>query len=136
MEKIDKFLEFFIEHLDDDRISVYKKIKYGYKYYHINFYIDEDPVKNSNNQTYGFRYRDNLEITFDNRNECIEIYGGNEDHSLIIEDKALLKKWSEILESIVSDNLEKRVVDIFEKSLNDCHNKNLHRELQMKKILK
>jgi hypothetical protein len=29
MEKVNKFLEFFIENLDDERITVYKKMKYG-----------------------------------------------------------------------------------------------------------
>jgi hypothetical protein len=29
MEKVDNFLEFFINHLDDERVTVYKKMKYG-----------------------------------------------------------------------------------------------------------
>ena len=136
MDKLDKFLEFFLEHADDNRISVFKRMKYGYRYYYISFYIDEDPNKNQNNSNYGFRYRENLEIIFDNRNECIEISGGDEDHPLIVEDKELLKKWSNILEEFVNRNLENRVANMFEKSLNDCYNKNLHRELQMKKIFK
>ncbi len=136
MEKLDKFIQFFIDHIDDNRISVFKKMKYGFRYYYISFYIDDDPNQNNQNQSYGFKYRENLEITFDNRNECIEIYGGDEEHPLIIEDKELLKKWSNILEDIVSKDLESRITNIFEKSLSDCHNKNLHRELQMKKIFK
>jgi len=136
MGKLDKFLEFFLEHVDDERISVFKRMKYGYRYYYISFYIDEDPNQSNQNQSYGFKYRENLEIIFDNRNECIEISGGDEDHPLIIEDKELLKKWSSILEEVVNKNLENRVTNIFEKSLNDCYNKNLHRELQMKKIFK
>jgi hypothetical protein len=134
MQNLDKFLQFFIDHKDDDRISISKKMKYGFRYYYISFYIDDDP--NKNNQNYGFKYRENLEITFDNRNECIEVFGGDEDHPLIIEDKELLKKWSFILEEIVNDNLENRIVNVFEKTLTDCYNKNLHRELQMKKIFK
>jgi hypothetical protein len=136
MQKIDKFLEFFLEHMDDERITVYKKLKYGYRYYHLNFQIDEDPNQaNANNNTY-FRYRESMEIIFDNRNSCIEIIGGDESYPLIIEDKELLEKWSNTLEDIVSNNLEERVVEVLEKSLNECYNKNLHRELQMKKIFK
>jgi hypothetical protein len=134
MQKIDRFLDFFLEHIDDPRISVFKKIKYGHRYYHITFFIDEDPNRNS--QVGHFQYRDNLEIIFDNRNSCIEVHGGEYNNPLIIEDKELLKKWCDILEPIVSNNLENKVVDIFEKTLNECYNKNLHRELQMKKIFK
>lgn len=136
MLKIDRFLEFFLEHINDPRISVFKKIKYGHRYYHITFFIDEDPNRNSKNHQGLFQYRENLEIIFDNRNGCIEVYGGEESNPLIIEDAELLKKWCDILEPIVSNNLENRVVDIFEKTLNECYNKNLHRELQMKKIFK
>jgi len=75
-----------------------------------------------------------MSITFDNRNKCIEIDGGNEDYPIIIEDQNLLEKWSNILEEIVNENIEKRIVNIFEKTLEECYNKNLHRELQMKKI--
>jgi hypothetical protein len=135
MQKIDKFLEFFLEHLDDERITIYKKLKYGCRYYHLNFHIDEDPNQNSSNNSF-YQFRESMEIIFDNRNNCIEIVGGEESVPLIIEDKQLLEKWSNILEGIVSNNLEERVVGVFEKSLNDCFNKDLHRELQMKKIFK
>ena len=133
MNKIDKFLEFFIENIDDKRISVSKKIKYGHRYYYINFMIDEDPT-GQNNQSGIYSYRDNMEIVFDNRNECIEVYSGDENN-LIVEDKILLEKWSSILEEIVNTNLEDRVINIFEKTLNECYNKNLYRELQIKKLL-
>jgi methyl coenzyme M reductase beta subunit len=134
MQKIDKFLEFFIENLDDKRISVSKKMKYGYRYYYINFMVDEDPTKNQQNSIY--QYRDNMEIIFDNRHACIEIYGGDESNTIIVEDKTLLEKWSSILEEIVNRNLEDRVINVFEKTLNECYNKNLYRELQMKKLFK
>jgi hypothetical protein len=134
MEKLDKFLEFFIENLDDKRISISKKMKYGYRYYYITFIVDEDPVKKNSQHIY--QYRDNMEVIFDNRNQCIEVFGGDESYPLIVEDKELLTKWSSILEEIINKNLEERVVDVFEKTLNDCYNKNLYRELQMKKLFK
>lgn len=134
MDKLDKFLEFFIENLDDKRIAISKKMKYGYRYYYITFIVDEDPVKKNSQHIY--QYKDNMEVIFDNRNQCIEVFGGDENHPLIVEDKILLEKWSKILESVVNENLEERVVDVFEKTLNECYNKNLYRELQMKKIFK
>lgn len=135
MEKIDKFLEFFLDNIDDKRISISKKMKYGHRYYYINFMVDEDPTI-QNNQNSIYQYRDNMEIIFDNRNECIEIYGGDENNTIIVEDKLLLKKWSNILEEVVNKDLENRVINIFEKTLNECYNKNLYRELQMKKLFK
>ena len=109
-------------------------MKYGYRYYYITFIVDEDPVKKSSQHIY--QYRDNMEVIFDNRNQCIEVFGGDESYPLIVEDKELLTKWSSILEEIINKNLEERVVDVFEKTLNDCYNKNLYRELQMKKLFK
>lgn len=135
MKKIDKFIEFFVENKDDKRINIFKKIKYGYKYYHIQFTIDEDPSNLKNNHGY-FSYRENMEILFDNRNQCVEIFGGDEKNSIIIEDIQLLEKWSNILEDIVSSNIENRAVDVFEKTISECYNKNLYRELQMKKLFK
>lgn len=135
MEKIDKFLEFFLDNIDDKRISISKKMKYGHRYYYINFMVDEDPTI-QNNQNSIYQYRDNMEIIFDNRNECIEIYGGDESNTIIVEDKLLLEKWSNILEEVVNKDLENRVINIFEKTLNECYNKNLYRELQMKKLFK
>jgi hypothetical protein len=76
-----------------------------------------------------------LEIIFDNRNQCIEIIGSDEPSSLIIEDVELLKKWCDKLEVFINDKLDSRVMSIFENTLNNCYNKNLHREYQMKKIL-
>lgn len=136
MEKIDKLLEFLLENLEDERLTVYKKFKYGFKNYYLNFYVDEDPNNNQNQTHRIFQYRDSLEVVFDNRNKCIEIYGGDEQHPLIIEDESLLLKWSSILEDIVSNNLEERAVSVFEKTLSECFNKNLYRELQMKKLFK
>lgn len=133
MDKLDKFLQFFLNNIDDKRISVSKKMKYGFRFYYITFVVDEDPIKKS---TQLYQYRENMEVIFDNRNGCIEIFGGYENHPLIVEDKILLEKWSKILESVVNENLEERVVDVFEKTLNECYNKNLYRELQMKKIFK
>lgn len=132
MDKFDELLQFMIDNKNDERISVYKKMKYGYRHYYINFYMDEDPNQSQNSI---YKYGGSMNITFDNRNKCIEIDGGSEDYPIIIEDHNLLEKWSSILEEIVNEDIEKRIVNIFEKTLEDCYNKNLHRELQMKKIL-
>ena len=131
MDKFDELLQFIIDNRNDSRITLFKKMRYGCRYYYIDFFIDEDPNKSINNI---YDHGTSMNILFDNRNKCIEIDGLNEDRSIIIEDLQLLEKWSNILEEILNENVEKRIVDIFEKTLESCYNKNLHRELQMKKI--
>jgi hypothetical protein len=136
MDKFNELLQFIIDNRKDDRISIYKKMKYGYRHYYVSFYIDEETSsQQTQNPLAIYKYGGSMNITFDNRNKSIEIDGGDEDYPIIIEDHELLEKWSSILEEIVNENIEKRIVNIFEKTLEECYNKNLHRELQMKKIL-
>lgn len=130
MDKFDELLQFLIDNKNDNRISIFKRMKYGYRYYHISFSIDTDPI----NKPVPFDIERSMNIIFDNRNKCVEIEGRGE-YAIIIEDLQLLEKWSTILEDILNENVEKRVVDIFTKTIESCYNKNLHRELQMKKIL-
>lgn len=77
MKEIDEFLSFLLEHESDSRISISKKMKYGYRYYYVNFSIDEKPEEDDN-QTIKqklrmYRISDSVEIVIDNRNGCIEI---------------------------------------------------------------
>ena len=132
MEKIDSLIEFLVDNIEDERIFLCKKIKYGFRFYFLTLEIDLDP----NTTSRGYQYRDQMEIVFDNRNECIEVYGTSDTNPLVIEDKSLLKKWSDRFESIINNNLEDKVITILEKSISECFNKNLFRELQMKKIFK
>lgn len=139
MKEIDEFLHFLLEHESDERISFTKKMKYGYRYYYINFNIDEKPEEDKNkNQSYGLRgYRisDSIEIIVDNRNGCVELIHDNGMENIIIEDKYLLDKWSHILEEYINKDMSTKVKDVIEGALSSCYNKNLHRTYQMKKIL-
>ncbi len=133
-EYLNKMIEFFMEHIDnDDRISLIKKMKYGFRQYHLCLSIDENTTTQNNNQTH-YHFRESLEINFDNRNKCIEIVSYTED-SLIIEDVELLEKWCEVFEEYINKNIENKIKHTFEESLMKCYNKSLHREYQMKKIL-
>jgi uncharacterized membrane protein YfhO len=138
MNEIDEFLQFLLENESDERISFSKKMKYGYRYYYVNFNIDEKPEDNNKNQSYGFRgYRisDSVEIVIDNRNQCVEILYDNGTENIILEDNHLLNKWSEILEEYINKDISKKTKDVIENSLSSCYNKNLYRTYQMKKIL-
>lgn len=131
LEKLDSLIEFLVQNIGDDRINLSKKIKYGFRFYFLSLEIDIDP----NSKSHSYHYRDQMELIFDNRNECIEVYGTNDTNPIVVEDKELLNKWSSKFEDMLNTNIEKKVVDIFEKSIGECFNKNLYRELQMKKII-
>jgi len=140
MKEIDEFLQFLLEHEHDERISFSKKIKYGYRYYYIEFNIDDKPEENNNkNQSFGslrgYGISDSIEIVIDNRNICIELLHNNGMENIIIEDSQLVDKWSEILEKNINNDVSTKVKDIIENALSSCYNKNLHRTYQMKKIL-
>lgn len=139
MKEIDEFLHFLLEHESDERISFSKKIKYGYRYYYVNFNIDEKPEEEGKNNSYGslrgFRVSDSIEIIVDNRNGCVEMIYDNGMENIIIEDQKLLNKWSEILEEYINKDISTKTKDVIENALSSCHNKNLHRTYQMKKIL-
>jgi len=79
MKVIDEFLEFLLEHESDHRISFSKKMRYGYRYYYINFNIDEKPEEDTSQQivysqyshgstkSLSYRISDSIEIIIDNR---------------------------------------------------------------------
>ena len=129
MKEIDDFLEFLIEHSHDDRIIISKKVKFGFRHYYITFNIDEEPDNGKR------RISESVEICIDNRNNCIDVSQHYGDTSIVIEDSELVKKWSEIIENYIEDNNKDRLSGFIEKTLSKCHNKNLYREYQMKKIL-
>jgi hypothetical protein len=140
MKEIDEFLQFLLEHESDERISIYKKMRYGYRYYYINFNIDEKPEEeNTKSQSFGsfrgYRISDSIEIIIDNRNTCVELLHDNDMGNIIIEDKELVDKWSNILEEYINKDVSTKIKDIIENALSSCYNKNLHRTYQMKKIL-
>lgn len=124
---VDSILEFFFEHHNDDRVSISKKMKYGYRHYYLEFEIDKNPEDNN-----GYYEYKNLSFILDNRNECVEITWNYKN--IIIEDKELLQKWSQIFEEFLNKDLDKKIVKIFEKKLSDCYRKDLYREYQMRKL--
>ena len=132
MDKIDKFIEFLVDNRTDERVHISKKIKYGCKFYFIVFEIDIDP--NSKNSQYP--YRERMEIIFDGRNRCIEVYDGDEENPIVLENDDLLDKWSNKLEIILNEDIENKVLNVFESTLNRCFNKSLARDLQILKLFK
>ena len=141
MKEIDEFLEFLLQNESDERISISKKMKFGYRNYYVNFYIDDEPEDKTKNQNQGYaalrsyRIQDSIDIVIDNRNKCIELTYDSGASNIIVEDEELINKWNGILEEYISRDLPSKTKDVIEKALSDCYKKDLHRQYQMKKIL-
>ena len=141
MKEIDEFLEFLMKNESDDRISISKKMKFGYRNYYVNFYIDDEPEDKSKNQSQGYatlrayRIQDSIDIVIDNRNKCIELTYDSGSSNIIVEDEELINKWNDILEEYISKDISNKAKGAIEKALSDCYHKDLHRQYQMKKIL-
>lgn len=136
MELLDEFLTFLLEHSSDPRISITKKVKYGFKHYLIQLDIDEDPKDLKTLPSRGYRISDTLEIHVDNRNCCIEVVTNSGTENIIFEDKFLVEKWSTLAEEHINKDLTNKTKSVIENALNECHNKNLLRDYKMKKIFK
>lgn len=135
MKELDDVLKFLIDNRSDNRISISKKMKYGFRYYYISLSIDEEPDNTKTKTPLSFRFSDSLDIVVDNRNKCIEITNEGGTNNLIVEDEVLVVKWSTIVDDLLNEDLNNKVKTIFETTLSSCYNKNLLREYQMKKII-
>jgi hypothetical protein len=137
MKKIDELLQFLWERRTDNRVSINKDIKYGYRNYYIRMEIDDEPEQVDNTYSTAtlrgiFKgYSNNLSIHIDNRNNCINIqYNSN----IVVEDDTLIQKWSSILEEYIVDRNEEEFDKIIERAFSDCYRKDFHRDWKMKKI--
>ncbi len=133
MEEVEELLQFLLDHHLDERIDISKKMKFGHRHYYVSFHIDEEP--DGDDKFRRLRVSDTVEICIDNRNNCIEIGKYHGSDNVVIESEELVKKWTNILEDFISEDNKIKLEGILEKTLHKCHNKNLYREYQMKKIL-
>ena len=135
-EEIDEFISFLMEHKDDERVTIEKDIKYGYKNYWIIFEIDAEPLKKTNNNHW-LNIAGRFSIHFDKRNEAIFFKSEHTNidiPQITFEDKELLEKWCEKIEECIEGDIRRNFRKMVENSLSSCHNKNIHREWKMKKI--
>lgn len=134
MIEIDKFLSFINENLDDERISVYKEMKYGHRHYHIDILLKHEHNTTLNTSIYNSYNQ--LSITLDNRNKCIVISSSESERSITIENDEMLNKWNKIFEDFLTKNLEDDVKDMIHNVMSKMSDRDLYREYQMKKIFK
>lgn len=124
MNEFQDFIEYIIDNIDDPRVSISKKLKYGFKYLYINLDI---PNINSRSIT----------IVIDNRNMVIELvydYG----ESLVYESKELIDKYTPIIDSVYEKRLSDRTSSLIGQFMEDTDTtgKDFWREWTMNKIFK
>jgi hypothetical protein len=137
MEELDRFLQFLLENIDDRRIHIYKKMKYGFQHFYISFNIDQLDKDGTYGKRNSIFHNNSLSIVIDNRNNCIDIDSDSGDvKSIVIEDENFVKKWSIILDEFLNKEITEKISGIIDITLSSCENKNLHRDYKMKKIFK
>ena len=122
MENLNEFLNYIWDNIDDPRVKIIKKLKYGYRYYHIDINL---PTTDS--RTIG--------IHVDDRNNIIEIsyeYG----ESVVIESEDMSKFWIDRFESVYQSRIENRLNNIVNNFINetDTKGKDFWRDWTMNKI--
>ena len=136
MNEIDEFLTFLYDNIEDERIEVSKKVKYGFRHFGINLYLENNTEAEN---TYGntklsyekFGSYNSIQILIDCRNNCIELTVNMDD--VVIENKELTQKWADLLEEYLNNKLEYRVNTLINNGLSKT---DLLREYKLKKIIK
>ena len=124
MEELEEFLNYLFDNIDDPRIILNKKLKYGYRHY---FIIVDLPTINGRTLT----------VSVDNRNHIVEItydYG----ESIVYESVEFSKIWMDKLEIEYQKIFKSRVTEIIGNFMDDTESKgkDFWRGWTMNKIFK
>lgn len=136
MNEIDEFLTFLYENIEDERIEVSKKMKYGFRHFGINLYLENKEPDTIINSSTGQILTENssynsINVLIDCRNNCIELNVNMDD--VLIEDIELTQKWADLLEEYLKNKLENKVSTLINNGLSKT---DLLREYKLKKIIK
>jgi hypothetical protein len=135
MNELDLFLTHLFTNIDNEDIILSKKMKYGYRHYYLNVNVqkEEKEDKNSiNNSGIYLSGGGDFCITIDNRNKCIDIFSNFDN--IVVEDKDLVDKWTEIFEQYIQAGLEKEVGNLINNVFSNSTQRNLLRDYKLKKI--
>jgi hypothetical protein len=135
MQELDKFLDFIYRNIDDDRISVHKKMKFGHRYYHIS--INMEANSDTFTLPHSLKHIDGwnqVSIILDNRNICLELISSN-GNIITVENDELLKKWSDKYEEYLSSKTEGDIKELISTLFQGSKEKDLHREYLMEDLM-
>jgi len=136
MNEIDEFLTFLYDNIEDERIEVSKKMRYGFRHFGINLYLENKEPDTIINSSTGQILTENssynsINVLIDCRNNCIELNVNMDD--VLIEDIELTQKWADLLEEYLKNKLENKVSTLINNGLSKT---DLLREYKLKKIIK
>jgi predicted transglutaminase-like protease len=124
MEELEEFLNYLLDNIDDPRIILNKKLKYGYRYY---FIVVDLPTSNGRTLT----------VSIDNRSHIVELtydYG----ESIVYESEEFSKIWMDKLEIEYQKIFKPRINDIINNFIDETETpgKDFWRGWAMNKIFK
>ena len=136
MNELDLFLTHLFTNIDNKDIILSKKMKYGYRHYYLNVNVEKEDKEDKNSINNSGIYLSgggDFCITIDNRNKCIDIFSNFDN--IVVEDKDLVDKWTEIFEEYIQTGLEKEVVNLINNVFSNSTQRNLLRDYKLKKII-
>ena len=138
MNELDLFLTHLFCNIENEDITLSKKMKYGYRNYYLNVNVEKEAeTEDTNNNSIGNKYYSltsvgDFCITIDNRNKCIDIFSNFDN--LTVESEDLVDKWTEIFEEYIKNGLEKEVSNLINNVFSNSNQKNLLRDYKLKKM--
>lgn len=135
MNELDLFLTHLFTNIDNEDIILSKKMKYGYRHYYLNVNVQKEEKEDKNSTNNSGIYLSgggDFCITIDNRNKCIDIFSNFDN--IVVEDKDLVDKWTEIFEQYIQTGLEKEVGNLINNVFSNSTQRNLLRDYKLKKI--
>ena len=136
MNELDLFLTHLFCNIENEDITLSKKMKYGYRHYYLNVKVEKENVEDSSSISISGTYLSGLSgdfsIVIDNRNKCIDIFSNFDN--LTIESEDLVNKWTEIFEEYIKNGLEKEVGNLINNVFSNSTQKNLLRDYKLKKM--
>jgi hypothetical protein len=136
MNELDLFLTHLFTNIDNKDIILSKKMKYGYRHYYLNVNVEKEDKEDKNSINNSGIYLSgggDFCITIDNRNKCIDIFSNFDN--IVVEDKDLVDKWTEIFEEYIQTGLEKEVGNLINNVFSNSTQRNLLRDYKLKKII-
>lgn len=128
MNEIDSFLTYLFKDIDAEYIHLFKRIRNGNKYYHLNISTEEEFIGKGINS-----YSD-ISIVIDVNGHCIELNSSADLQVVTIENKELVDKWICIFENHLSKNLDQDVLSLLSTSLQSNKNKSILRDYKLNKF--
>ena len=137
MNELDLFLTHLFCNIEDENITLSKKMKYGYRHYYLNVNVEQENEKVDTKNNSGTFYPiasglTDFAIVIDNRNKCIDIFSNMDN--VVVEDILLVEKWTNIFEEYIHNNLEKTIGDLINNTFTNTNQKGLLRDYKLKKM--